>query len=93
MKPTFYEQLGIIIPGSILMFGLVLYYPELKLLTTKGKVTKVTSWPITLDNGKTWDKKIAYTAFMGAPTVTANLYLLPDTTTVYRHANNGESTK
>jgi hypothetical protein len=35
MKPTFYEQLGIIIPGSILMFGLVLYYPELKLLTTK----------------------------------------------------------
>ncbi|QOZ20813.1 hypothetical protein XI02_42100 [Bradyrhizobium sp. CCBAU 21365] len=35
MKPTLYEQLGIIIPGSILMFGLVLYYPELKLLTTK----------------------------------------------------------
>jgi hypothetical protein len=35
MKPTLYEQLGIIIPGSILMLGLVLYYPELKLLTTK----------------------------------------------------------
>src|SRR4051812_50136712 len=34
-KPTFYEQLGIIIPGSILMFGLVLYYPQLKLLTTQ----------------------------------------------------------
>jgi hypothetical protein len=72
--------------------GITEHY-QLKLLTTKGKVTKVTSWPITLDNGKTWDKKIAYTAFMGAPTVTANLYLLPDTTTVYRHADNGESTK
>lgn len=35
MKPTLYEQLGIIIPGSILLFGLVPYYPELKLLTTK----------------------------------------------------------
>lgn len=35
MKPTLYEQVGIIIPGSILMFGLVLYYPELKLLTSK----------------------------------------------------------
>jgi len=34
-KPTFYEQVGIIIPGSLLMFGLVLYYPELKILTTK----------------------------------------------------------
>jgi hypothetical protein len=33
-KPTFYEQVGIIIPGSLLMFGLVLYYPELKILTT-----------------------------------------------------------
>jgi hypothetical protein len=66
---------------------------QLKLLTTKGKVTKVTSWPITLDNGKTWDKKIAYTAAYGTPTITANLYLLPDTTTVYRNANNGERTK
>jgi hypothetical protein len=34
-KPTFYEQVGIIIPGSLLVFGLVLYYPELKILTTK----------------------------------------------------------
>jgi hypothetical protein len=34
-KVTFYEQVGIIIPGSVIVFGLVLYYPELKLLTTK----------------------------------------------------------
>jgi hypothetical protein len=34
-KPTFYEQVGIVIPGSVLVFGLVLYYPELQLLTTK----------------------------------------------------------
>jgi hypothetical protein len=38
-KPTFYEQVGIIIPGSILVFGLVLYYPELKLLTTKDSMS------------------------------------------------------
>jgi hypothetical protein len=36
---TFYEQVGIVIPGSILVFGLVLYYPELKLLTTKDSMS------------------------------------------------------
>jgi hypothetical protein len=66
----------------------------LKLLTTKGKVTKVTAtWPITLANGKEWDKTIAYSAAMDTPTIVANLYLLPDTTKVYRNADNGESTK
>jgi hypothetical protein len=39
MKMSFYEQIGIVIPGSVLMFGLVLYYPELKLLTTKDSMS------------------------------------------------------
>jgi hypothetical protein len=34
-KMTLYEQIGIVIPGSVLVFGLVLYYPELRLLTAK----------------------------------------------------------
>jgi hypothetical protein len=38
-KPSFYEQVGIVIPGSILVFGLVLYYPQLKLLTTKDSMS------------------------------------------------------
>jgi len=39
MKMSFYEQIGIVIPGSVLMFGLVLYYPELKLLTNKDSMS------------------------------------------------------
>jgi hypothetical protein len=39
MKMSFYEQIGIVIPGSVLMFGLVLYYPELKLLTAKDSMS------------------------------------------------------
>jgi hypothetical protein len=35
MKVSFYEQVGIVIPGSVLVFGLVLYYPELGILTAK----------------------------------------------------------
>src|ERR1700674_298977 len=35
MKMSFYEQLGIVIPGSVLMFGLILYYPGLQLITAK----------------------------------------------------------
>jgi hypothetical protein len=35
MKISFYEQIGIVIPGSILVFGLALYYPELQILTAK----------------------------------------------------------
>jgi hypothetical protein len=34
-KMSFYEQVGIVIPGSVLVFGLVLHYPALQLLTTK----------------------------------------------------------
>jgi hypothetical protein len=32
---SFYEQVGIVIPGSVLVFGLVMYYPQLQLLTVK----------------------------------------------------------
>jgi hypothetical protein len=39
MKMSFYEQIGIVIPGSVLLFGLVLYYPELKLLTAKDSMS------------------------------------------------------
>jgi hypothetical protein len=38
-KLTFYEQVGIVIPGSLLVFGLVLYYPDLKFITTKDSVS------------------------------------------------------
>jgi hypothetical protein len=38
-KPTFYEQVGIIIPGSLLVIGLVLFYPELKPITTKDSMS------------------------------------------------------
>jgi hypothetical protein len=38
-KLTFYEQIGIVVPGSVVVFGLVLYYPELKLLTTKDSMS------------------------------------------------------
>jgi len=34
-KLSFYEQIGIVIPGSVLVFGLVLYYPALQILTAK----------------------------------------------------------
>jgi hypothetical protein len=39
MKMSFYEQIGIVSPGSVLLFGLVLYYPELKLLTAKDSMS------------------------------------------------------
>jgi len=32
---TFYEQVGIVIPGSVFLFGLVLYIPALQVLTAK----------------------------------------------------------
>jgi hypothetical protein len=35
MKMSFSEQIGIVIPGSILVFGLALYYPALQILTAK----------------------------------------------------------
>jgi hypothetical protein len=69
---------------------------ELKLLTTVGKVTKTTTWKFSLSDGQEWDKTIAYTAVQpskNTPTITADLYKLPDTKTVYRDADNGESGK
>jgi len=38
-KITFYEQVGIVIPGAALMFGLVLYSPVLQSVLTKDGVT------------------------------------------------------
>jgi len=35
MKMTFCEQLGIVIPGSVLMLGFVLYYPALQFVAAK----------------------------------------------------------
>lgn len=32
-KMTFYEQLGIVIPGSVFVFGLLLYFPWVKTIT------------------------------------------------------------
>src|SRR5260370_37428018 len=36
MKMTFCEQLGIVIPGSVLRLGFVLYYPALQFVAAKG---------------------------------------------------------
>src|SRR5262249_48759309 len=38
-KPTFYEQVGIIIPGSVLLFGLLFYFPTLRDLLAKDSVS------------------------------------------------------
>ncbi len=38
-KPTFYEQLGIIIPGSLLLFGLVLFFPTVRDVLAKDGIT------------------------------------------------------
>ena len=38
-KMTFYEQVGILIPGSVLLLGLMLYFPSLKVLTSKDTVS------------------------------------------------------
>jgi hypothetical protein len=32
---TFYEQLGVVIPGSVFMFGLLLYFPQLQAVVGK----------------------------------------------------------
>jgi len=58
---------------------------ELKWLT-KGKVTN--TWTFTLSNGQKWERTVAYTVNYAE---VANLYLLPNTSTPYRHANNGET--
>src|SRR6202030_2060099 len=36
---TFYEQVGIVIPGSVLMVGLLFYFPALNALVAKDGVT------------------------------------------------------
>ena len=38
-KMTFYEQVGIVIPGSVLMVGLLVYFPVLNTLVSKDGVT------------------------------------------------------
>jgi hypothetical protein len=35
-KLTFYEQVGIVIPGSVFTFGLLLFFPALQTVLTKG---------------------------------------------------------
>jgi hypothetical protein len=37
-KITFYEQVGIVIPGSVLTFGLLLFFPALQTALTKDGV-------------------------------------------------------
>jgi hypothetical protein len=38
-KLTFYEQVGIVIPGSVFMFGLLLFFPALQTVLTKEGVS------------------------------------------------------
>jgi hypothetical protein len=38
-KMTFYEQVGIVIPGSVFMFGLLLFFPALRTVLTKDGVS------------------------------------------------------
>jgi hypothetical protein len=56
---------------------------QLKLLQ-KGKVTN--TWPITLNDGQTWQMTIAWTTNYS---LLADLYLLPNTSTPLHYVNNG----
>jgi hypothetical protein len=56
---------------------------QLKLLQ-KGKVTN--TWPITLNDGQTWQMTIAWTTNYS---MLADLYLLPNTSTPLHYVNNG----
>jgi hypothetical protein len=56
---------------------------QLKLLQ-KGKVTN--TWPITLNDGQTWQKTIAWTTNYS---MLADLYLLPNTSAPFHYVNNG----
>ena len=38
-KLTFYEQVGIVIPGSVFLFGLLLFFPVLQVVLTKDGVS------------------------------------------------------
>jgi hypothetical protein len=55
----------------------------LKLLQ-RGKVTN--TWSITLNDGQTWHKTIAWTTNYS---MLADLYRLPNTSTPFRYVNNG----
>ena len=57
---------------------------ELKLLR-KGKVTN--TWPITLNDGQSWQMTIAWSTNNYA--MLADLYLLPNTTTPFHYVDNG----
>jgi uncharacterized membrane protein len=56
---------------------------RLKFLT-KGKVTA--TWNFTLSDGQSWTHTVAYTM---VNSVAANLYLMPNVRTPYRHVGNG----
>jgi hypothetical protein len=53
-------------------------------LLQKGKVTN--TWPITLNDGQTWQKTIAWTTNYS---MLGDLYLLPNTSTPFHYVNNG----
>jgi hypothetical protein len=57
---------------------------ELKLLL-KGKVTS--TWPVTLNDGQSWQQTIAWTT---NSSMLADLYLLPNTSTPFHYVDNGE---
>jgi hypothetical protein len=38
-KPSYYEQVGIIVPGAVLVFGLLVYFPSLRDLLAKDGMT------------------------------------------------------
>jgi hypothetical protein len=57
---------------------------ELKLLR-KGKVTN--TWPITLNDGQSWQMTVAWSTNNYA--MLADLYLLPNTTTPFHYVDNG----
>jgi hypothetical protein len=58
---------------------------EVKLLQ-KGKVTA--TWSFTLSDGQSWERTVAYSVNYSE---VANLYLLPNVSTPYRHVDNGET--
>jgi Protein of unknown function (DUF1616) len=53
-------------------------------LRQNGKLTN--TWPITLNDGQTWQKTIAWTT---NHSMLADLYLLPNVSTSFHHVNNG----
>jgi hypothetical protein len=55
-------------------------------LLEKGKLVK--TWPITLNDGQTWQQTIAWSTNYGE-SMLADLYLLPNTTTPFHYVNNG----